>query len=130
MDEGFITQELSDTFWLEELREYGVVDHKESRSIARSSNTSKSGVTFSSGAARLQEVSLPKAKMGITSPSLDVHHASPLAPLRERDSQALDAFFDSDRIQEITLDIHRYLARMYPEPCWEDEPYEFLRGYI
>lgn len=65
-----------------------------------------------------------------TAASLEVHHASPLAPLRPRDGQALDDFFERDRIHEIALDIHRYLARAYPEPCWEDEPYEFLRGYI
>lgn len=67
---------------------------------------------------------------GQTSPSLEVHHASPLAPLKVRDAEALDAFFDSDRVREITLDVHRYLARTYPEPCWEDEPYEFLKGYV
>jgi len=65
-----------------------------------------------------------------TSTSVEVQHASPLAPLRERDAAALEEFFDHDRIQEVTLDIHRYLARMYPEPCWEDEPYEFLQGYV
>jgi len=64
-----------------------------------------------------------------TSYSLDVSHASPLAPLRRRDSHALDDLFEHDRLQEITLDVHRYLARMYPEPCWEDDPYEFLNGY-
>ncbi len=65
-----------------------------------------------------------------TSPSLEVGHASPLTPLRPRDSQALDDLFAEDHINDIALDIHRYLARIYPEPCWEDEPYEFLRGYV
>ena len=65
-----------------------------------------------------------------TSPSLTIEHANPLTPLRQRDARALDELFESDHIQEITLDIYRYLARMYPEPCWEDEPYEFLHGYI
>ncbi|MBE7381723.1 MAG: hypothetical protein F6J95_009975 [Leptolyngbya sp. SIO1E4] len=59
-----------------------------------------------------------------------MEHASPLTPLRQRDARALDEFFKDERIQEITLDIHRNLARMYPEPCWEDEPYDFLHGYI
>lgn len=65
-----------------------------------------------------------------TSQSLDVSHASPLAPLRARDSQALDDIFDNEHLQTMALDIHRYLARIYPEPCWEDEPFEFLNGYI
>lgn len=65
-----------------------------------------------------------------TSRSLEISHASPLAPLRTRDSQALDDLFDVDNLQEMTLDVHRYLARTYPEPCWEDEPYDFLNGYI
>ena len=65
-----------------------------------------------------------------TSPSLDVHHASPLAPLREQDSEKLEALFEGEQVQEIVLDVHRYIARVYPEPCWEDEPYEFLHGLI
>ncbi len=65
-----------------------------------------------------------------TSPSLKVHHASPLAPLREQDSESLEALFEGEQIQEIVLDVHRYIARVYPEPCWEDEPYEFLHGLI
>lgn len=65
-----------------------------------------------------------------TSQSLAIDHAEPLAPLRQQDITALDELFDSSQIQDIALDIHRYLARLYPEPCWEDEPYEFLHGYI
>jgi hypothetical protein len=73
---------------------------------------------------------LSPLQMNRMSLRLEVQHANPLEPLRPRDGRALDTFFKSDRIQEITLDIHQYLARAYPEPCWEDEPYEFLRGYI
>ena len=65
-----------------------------------------------------------------TSPSLKVAHASPLAPLRSRDAQALDSLFENEQMQAMVLDIHRYMARIYPEPCWEDEPYEFLHGLI
>ncbi|MEM0979783.1 MAG: hypothetical protein AAGH78_05860 [Cyanobacteria bacterium P01_H01_bin.58] len=71
-----------------------------------------------------------RAQVVQTSSSLSVGHASPLAPLRQQDSQALGELFEAEHIQEITLDVHRYLARMYPEPCWEDEPYEFLHGYV
>ncbi|NEQ44512.1 MAG: hypothetical protein F6K00_13500 [Leptolyngbya sp. SIOISBB] len=65
-----------------------------------------------------------------TSRSLDVSHASPLSPLRMRDRAALDDIFHEDDLSEIVLDIHRHLSRLYPEPSWEDEPYEFLNGYI
>ncbi|MEL6384022.1 MAG: hypothetical protein AAFQ89_16530 [Cyanobacteria bacterium J06626_18] len=65
-----------------------------------------------------------------TSPSLQVHHATPLAPLRDQDSEKLEALFEGEQIQDIVLDVHRYIARVYPEPCWEDEPYEFLHGLI
>jgi len=81
-------------------------------------------------ATELPEGVLPIGQQIIrTSNSLEVSHASPLAPLRRRDSHALDDLFKHDRLQEITLDVHRYLARTYPEPCWEDDPYEFLNGY-
>lgn len=64
------------------------------------------------------------------SAGLSVEHASPIAPLRQRDRVALEAMFDRPDLPAISLDIHRSLARLYPEPCWEDEPYEFLHGYI
>ncbi len=65
-----------------------------------------------------------------TSRSLEVSHASPLSPLRKRDREALDDIFSEDDLSDTALDIHRHLSRLYPEPCWEDEPYEFLNGYI
>jgi hypothetical protein len=86
---------------------------------------------YQSGVPRLQDAALPSSNaIGRTSPSLEVHHASPLAPLRARDAQVLDELFKIEQMAEIALDIHRYLARLYPEPCWEDEPYDFLRGFI
>jgi hypothetical protein len=68
----------------------------------------------------------------VTSPSLGVFHADPLSPLRERDLTALGELFalEAALMEQVVLDVHRYLARLYPEPCWEDEPYEFLRGYV
>ncbi|MEM9007721.1 MAG: hypothetical protein AAGE59_29930 [Cyanobacteria bacterium P01_F01_bin.86] len=84
-----------------------------------------------SPAFRLRDAGLPSPeRIGKTSASLDIHHAEPLAPLREQDAKTLETLFKSDQIQEIVLDVHRYIARSYPEPCWEDEPYEFLHGFI
>lgn len=130
MDEWLRSNDQTDTFWLQQSQEYGVINRSPSNSMRTVAKTAHHGSAFSSGPLRLSDGTLSTPQAGMTSPSLDVHHASPLAPLRPRDSQALDSLFDSDRIQEITLDIHQYLARIYPEPCWEDEPYEFLRGYI
>lgn len=74
---------------------------------------------------------LPERKQVLrTSKSLTVSHASPLAPLRSRDRSALDELFERDDLPEISLDIHRCLARIYPEPCWDDNPHDFLHDFI
>ena len=57
-------------------------------------------------------------------------HAEPLSPLRQRDEQALDEFFEDAQIEEIFVDIGVRLRQLYPEPCWEDDPYDFLKGYM
>lgn len=68
-----------------------------------------------------------KAKLRIIHGS-SLAHASPLSPLRKRDQAALAEYFERENIQEIALDVHRYLAQIYPEPCWEDEPWDFLHA--
>ncbi|NEQ30505.1 MAG: hypothetical protein F6K04_05820 [Leptolyngbya sp. SIO4C5] len=57
-------------------------------------------------------------------------HADPVAPLRYRDLAALDEMFGDIQVSEIEADILQHLSWMYPEPCWDDDPYEFLHGYI
>lgn len=58
-------------------------------------------------------------------------HAEPLAPLRQRDELALDEVFgDSYQMDEIVNDICGRLGQLYPEPCWEDDPFDFLKGYL
>ncbi len=57
-------------------------------------------------------------------------HAEPLAPLRQRDEQALEEIFDDLQVEEILTDVCIRLKQIYPEPCWEDEPFDFLRGYV
>ena len=130
MDEGFIPSNFTDMAGLEELRQYGAANIRDGHPELSTLKTRQVETTPAFATEQLRDGIFSSLKAERTSPSLDVHHASPLAPLRRRDSQALDDFFESDRIQDIALDIHRYLARIYPEPCWEDEPYEFLRGYI
>lgn len=57
-------------------------------------------------------------------------HAEPLAPLRQRDEQALDDLFGNGPIEEIVSDICDRLKHLHPEPCWEDDPFDFLKGYL
>lgn len=99
------------------------------RSISHSSFLQDLPAYPTEGALEDAELLIPQATEQ-TSSSIAVCHASPVAPLREQDAQALDMFFDSEQIQEIVMDVHRYIAGVYPEPCWEDEPYDFLHGFI
>lgn len=64
------------------------------------------------------------------SKSYELDHAAPLMPLRERDVEALSEYFDHEHIQEIEADVIRNLLIRWPEPCWEDEPLDFLRDYL
>lgn len=57
-------------------------------------------------------------------------YAEPLAPLRQRDEQALEDVFDDQQIDDILADVCMRLRQLYPEPCWEDGPFDFLQGYI
>lgn len=53
-----------------------------------------------------------------------------IAPLRDRDIKALDTLFHCDGIEEAEADITQVLLALFPEPCWEDDPFEFLREYL
>ncbi|MFN6560799.1 MAG: hypothetical protein RMY28_013585 [Nostoc sp. ChiSLP01] len=53
-----------------------------------------------------------------------------LTSLRDRDSTALIELFDRDDGDEIEADIHTNLFWLIPEPCWEDDPFDFLREYL
>lgn len=57
-------------------------------------------------------------------------HAEPLAPLRQRDEQALEEIFEDAHVEEIIADICTRLKQLHPEPCWDDEPFNFLSGYL
>ena len=61
---------------------------------------------------------------------LEVGHAAPLMPLRERDMKSLAELFEHEQIHEIEADVIRNLLVRWPEPCWEDEPFEFLQDYL
>ncbi len=55
-------------------------------------------------------------------------HAPPLSPLRLRDLQAMADLFHQPHMDEIEADILRNLGWRFPEPCWEDDPLDFLNG--
>ena len=133
MDQGVGDLTAKNQAWLLEQAGFGLVDQKTVQLTTSAEAAISTGVTAAQGAQTLSLTrgTLPESqRVTRTSQSLEVSHASPLAPLRARDRDALDDFFARDDLSDIALDIHRYLSRMYPEPCWEDEPYEFLNGYI
>ncbi|GAB4385012.1 MAG: hypothetical protein Kow00121_49370 [Elainellaceae cyanobacterium] len=55
---------------------------------------------------------------------------SELMPLRDRDLEVLTDLFSQDEIEAIEADILWNLDRRAPEPCWEDDPFDFLRDYL
>jgi len=57
-------------------------------------------------------------------------HADPLSPLRERDLNALTLLFHRDDMHHIEADVTRQLLRLWPEPCWEDDPLDFLTEFL
>lgn len=57
-------------------------------------------------------------------------YASPLLPLRDRDMTALLQMFQHSQLDEIHADLLQALQRLLPEPCWEDDPLEFLQEYL
>lgn len=57
-------------------------------------------------------------------------HAEPLSPLRERDLEAMQALFQLENMGEIEVDITQMLLRLWPEPCWDDSPLDFLKDFL
>ena len=57
-------------------------------------------------------------------------NVSSLNSLRERDWEALTSLFDRDDSDEIEDEIKSKLVWLVPEPCWADNPFEFLREFL
>ncbi len=57
-------------------------------------------------------------------------YAAPLSPLRMQDVQELAVFFDGDDMPSLEEDMLNMLDRLLPEPCWEDNPFDFLGDFI
>ncbi|HEY9761358.1 MAG TPA: hypothetical protein V6D07_02470 [Trichocoleus sp.] len=98
--------------------------------LSQEAEQKKSGYGALNYSAREQPVGEESAHPPAPDSSLSMHYANPLSPLRSRDVQALVEMFAHDQLAEIEADIHQYLHRLYPEPCWEIEPYEFLKGFL
>lgn len=60
----------------------------------------------------------------------DLDHPVMLSPLRDRDLKVLLEWFTPARIDDVEADIWQYLRRLIPEPCWEDDPFDFLQEYL
>ncbi|WP_347607579.1 hypothetical protein [Trichormus azollae] len=50
--------------------------------------------------------------------------------LKEGDWEALILLFERDDSDEIEAEIDSKLLWLVPEPCWEDNPFEFLREFL
>ncbi|MDJ0616905.1 MAG: hypothetical protein QNJ63_09195 [Calothrix sp. MO_192.B10] len=57
-------------------------------------------------------------------------YAPPLMPLKDRDWKVLVQLFDRADSEEIADNINSKLLMMMPEPCWEDDPFDFLLEYL
>lgn len=58
------------------------------------------------------------------------NYAAPLSPLKERDLNALAELFQREEMLAIEADLSQMLLRLFPEPCWEDDPFEFLHEFL
>ncbi len=74
-------------------------------------------------------VKLTKTVLVNYSDNLQVNFSS-YTSLRERDWEALISLFDRDDSDEIEAEITNKLVWLVPEPCWEDNPFEFLREFL
>ncbi len=66
----------------------------------------------------------------VTYPNTPQTYAPVFTSLRERDWKVLTELFDRHDSEEIEADINTNLLFMIPEPCWEDDPFDFLREYL
>ena len=57
-------------------------------------------------------------------------YAVPLVPLQERDAKAMEDLFERQDAEEIEANINKCLLWLWPEPCWEDDPFDFLSEYL
>lgn len=81
------------------------------------------------------ETSQPTAPNKQTDQIIDWYSPSPNIPaplesLRYRDKTALNELFEQKDLEAIILDVVTNLLWLWPEPCWEEDPYEFLEEFL
>lgn len=96
------------------------------RSSSFVGGVSASGVSASMERSINPDSLLGNGYLGLSSTS----HTGQLMPLRDRDLKELTDLFTQDSIEDIEQDILCNLMRRAPEPCWEDDPFDFLREYL
>lgn len=57
-------------------------------------------------------------------------YANPIAPLRERDLAALVKLFHRTDMYDIEVDVNQMLLQLLPEPCWDEDVFDFLREFL
>ena len=72
----------------------------------------------------------PEPDLSLDFSDLVSSYAAPLSPLRDRDLKTLSSFFEREDMHDIETDVIRNLLSRWPEPCWEDDPFDFLREYL
>lgn len=82
------------------------------------------------GSERSQDDSFRKEFLQTQAPELVGNYADPLEPLRERDLQALAKWFYREDMLTLETDINEMLLHLLPEPCWEEDAFEFLSEFL
>ena len=108
------------------------------RSVAKRLASTNQNLSLSSLVKPVQEPWNRSWQSGLRHPQPEINallrpvmfHAEPLAPLRQRDEQALEDVFDDSEVEDILTDVCIRLKQLYPEPCWEDELFDFLQEYV
>ncbi len=65
-----------------------------------------------------------------TSKGFDGVHATPLIALQFRDITVLRELFEREGIGDMITNVHERLAQLYPEPCWDEIPYDVLNDFL
>jgi hypothetical protein len=79
---------------------------------------------------RSREESFRKEFLQTQAPELLGNYADPLEPMRERDLEALAQWFHREDMLTMETDINQMLLHLLPEPCWEENPFDFLNDFL
>jgi hypothetical protein len=70
------------------------------------------------------------ALRGLAAAEIVGHYTESAVPLREQDLKVLRNWFNREEMFQIETDIMQNLLYLFPEPCWEEDPFEFLREFL